>query len=83
MNHQQDARAKELQNLRLALATFALHLDAFEMRIRAARSFAPHKATRPNDAAGTGTTNEIHQGAFGLGTQKIGRSRSRMPLVGK
>jgi hypothetical protein len=29
-----DARAEELNNLRLALATFALHLDAFEMRTR-------------------------------------------------
>ncbi len=27
-----DARAEELNNLRLALATFALRLDAFEMR---------------------------------------------------
>jgi hypothetical protein len=27
-----DARADELNNLRLALATFALQLDAFEMR---------------------------------------------------
>jgi hypothetical protein len=29
-----DARAEELHNLRLALATFALQLDAFEMRTR-------------------------------------------------
>jgi hypothetical protein len=29
-----DARAEELNNLRLALATFALQLDAFEMRTR-------------------------------------------------
>src|SRR3954470_24383662 len=36
----QDARATELQNLRLALATFALQLDAFEMRMRATRSLA-------------------------------------------
>lgn len=28
----QDARAEELNNLRLALATFAVQLDAFEMR---------------------------------------------------
>lgn len=32
--HRDDARAKELNNLRLALATFALQLDAFEMRTR-------------------------------------------------
>jgi hypothetical protein len=29
-----DARAAELQNLRLALATFALQLDAFELQAR-------------------------------------------------
>jgi hypothetical protein len=32
MNHGDDARVRELTNLRLALATFVLHLDAFEMR---------------------------------------------------
>jgi len=31
-DHRDDARSKELTNLRLALATFALQLDAFEMR---------------------------------------------------
>ena len=31
-NRRHDARAKELKCLRLALATFALQLDAFEMR---------------------------------------------------
>jgi hypothetical protein len=29
-----DPRAEELNNLRTALATFALHLDAFEARVR-------------------------------------------------
>jgi hypothetical protein len=29
-----DARAEELSNLRLALATFALQLDSFELRAR-------------------------------------------------
>jgi hypothetical protein len=29
-----EARTKELHNLRVALATFALQLDAFELRIR-------------------------------------------------
>ena len=33
MNHGDDARAEELNNLRLALATFVLQLDAFEMRM--------------------------------------------------
>lgn len=32
MNHGDDARAEELGHLKLALATFALQLDAFEMR---------------------------------------------------
>jgi hypothetical protein len=32
MGHRHDARAEELDNLRLALATFALQLDVFEMR---------------------------------------------------
>lgn len=32
MKHGEDARIDELNNLRLALATFVLHLDAFEMR---------------------------------------------------
>jgi hypothetical protein len=32
MKHGDDARIEELNNLRLALATFVLHLDAFEMR---------------------------------------------------
>lgn len=34
MNRGHDARAEELSNLRLALATFALQLDAFELRAR-------------------------------------------------
>jgi hypothetical protein len=34
MDHRDDARAAELNNLRLALVTFALQLDVFEIRIR-------------------------------------------------
>jgi hypothetical protein len=34
MNQRDDSRDQELNNLRLALATFALQLDAFEMRTR-------------------------------------------------
>jgi hypothetical protein len=33
MDQRDDARAEELNNLRLALATFALQLDIFEMRM--------------------------------------------------
>ncbi len=36
MGHGKDARAEELHNLRVALATFALQLDAFEMRANGA-----------------------------------------------
>jgi hypothetical protein len=34
MDHRDDQRAEELNNLRLALATFALQLDAFELRLK-------------------------------------------------
>jgi hypothetical protein len=33
VDHQDEARARELSNLKLALATFAVQLDAFEMRM--------------------------------------------------
>ena len=33
MNQQDDRRARELSNLKLALATFAVRLDAFEARM--------------------------------------------------
>ena len=49
-----DARAEELDNLRLALATFALQLDAFEMRasdaLLAARREASMAIPRPDGA---------------------------------
>ena len=32
MDHGEDARARELHNLRLALVTFAVQLDTFELR---------------------------------------------------
>lgn len=34
MNQPEDPRTEELNNLKLALATFALRLDAFEARMR-------------------------------------------------
>ena len=59
MGRGEDARAVELHNLRLALATFALHLDAFEMRaggvLRAAGrepSIAVLRPSRPRDSKG-------------------------------
>ena len=44
MSNGQDARAEELHNLRLALATFALQLDAFEMRASGALLAARREA---------------------------------------
>ena len=41
-----DARARELTNLKLALATFALQLDAFELRTKTTRH-AAGKAKNP------------------------------------
>jgi len=48
----QDARAEELNNLRLALATFALQLDCFEMRAGEALKAAirPEMAVPARDA---------------------------------
>jgi hypothetical protein len=34
MKHGENARVEELDDLKLALTTFALHLDAFEMRTK-------------------------------------------------
>ena len=38
MEHRYDKRAEELTNLRLALATLALQLDAFEARLKGRRT---------------------------------------------
>jgi hypothetical protein len=52
MSNGKDARAEELHNLRLALATFAVQLDAFEMRasgaLLAARREASIAVQRPD-----------------------------------
>ena len=45
MSHRKDARAEELDNLRIALATFALQLDAFEMRANDALLAARREAS--------------------------------------
>jgi hypothetical protein len=54
MSQGRDARAEELDNLRLALATFALQLDAFEMRasdaLLAARREASSAIPRPDSS---------------------------------
>jgi hypothetical protein len=44
MDYRDDARTEELNNLKLALATFALQLDAFEMRMGRARLTAENPA---------------------------------------
>jgi hypothetical protein len=51
-----DARAEELNNLRLALATFALQLDAFELKMRAsgAALWANTRPGMPAPPPGTG-----------------------------
>jgi hypothetical protein len=38
MDHGDDQRTEELNSLRLALATFALQLDAFEARLKGSAS---------------------------------------------
>ena len=42
-----DPRAEELHNLKLALATFALHLNAFEARLKSLRLKTTVKAVHP------------------------------------
>ena len=46
-----DARTMELNNLRLALATFVLQLDAFEMRIHGGlpRDYKPRRPVPQTD----------------------------------
>ena len=45
MSHGKDTRSEELHNLRLALATFALQLDVFEMRAKGALLAAGREAS--------------------------------------
>jgi hypothetical protein len=54
MKHGDDARAEELSNLKLALATFVLQLDAFEMRMHEGlpRARKPGKAAPRTDGGG-------------------------------
>jgi len=56
MDPRYDARAEELDNLKLALATFALQLEAFELRAREgllAAGIAPGAAVvQPDGGAG-------------------------------
>jgi hypothetical protein len=47
MDHRDDQRTEELNSLRLALATFALQLDAFEARLKG-RHAEPSKPISPD-----------------------------------
>jgi hypothetical protein len=53
-----DPRAEELNNLRLALASFALQLDAFEARLKSRSSETTPKASQPT-ASDTGFASKI------------------------
>jgi hypothetical protein len=54
MDHRDDARAAELNNLRLALVTFALQLEIFEIRIRSGSPASSVEPERPRPAPDIG-----------------------------
>ena len=54
MDHRDDARAAELNNLRLALVTFALQLEIFEIRIRSGSPASSVEPERHRPAPDTG-----------------------------
>jgi hypothetical protein len=58
MDHRDDARAAELDNLRLALVTFALQLDVFESRIRSASPGSSAEPERHGPTADNGLRKE-------------------------
>jgi hypothetical protein len=52
VDRRDDARIEELNNLKLALVTFALQLDAFEMKMTEATfGLTSASSTRPRDMA--------------------------------
>jgi hypothetical protein len=57
MHDRDDPRAEELNNLRLALATFALQLDAFEARIKG-------RLTKPNGETALARYSETHNETY-------------------
>jgi hypothetical protein len=69
MDPRHDARAEELDNLKLALATFALQLEAFELRAREgllAAGIEPRAAAaRPDGVAGPRGKNNWSIGSVG------------------
>jgi hypothetical protein len=58
MDHRDDARAVELNNLRLALVTFALQLDVFESRIRSGSPGSNMEPERHGSTADCGSRKE-------------------------
>jgi hypothetical protein len=57
--HRDDPRAEELNSLRLALATFALKLDAFEARLKLRRGQMRKRATAPDLAADVAAVADV------------------------
>jgi hypothetical protein len=63
MNHGDDARAEELGHLKLALATFALQLDAFEMRTHSLLAVGkPGNLVPPPDRGGGSRKDDLSDG---------------------
>jgi hypothetical protein len=58
MDHRDDARAVELNNLRLALVTFALQLDVFEIRIRSGSPGSSMEPERHGPTPDSGSRKE-------------------------
>jgi predicted Zn-dependent protease len=59
--HRNDPRAEELSSLRLALATFALKLHAFEARLKLRRRQTRKHATEPDLAPGAAAVADVPQ----------------------
>jgi predicted Zn-dependent protease len=57
--HRDDPRAEELNSLGLALATFALKLDAFEARLKLRRGQMRKRATAPDLAADAAAVADV------------------------
>jgi hypothetical protein len=57
--HRDDPRAEELNSLRLALATFALKLDAFEAHMKLRRGQTRKRATAPDLTADAAAVADV------------------------
>jgi hypothetical protein len=77
VDHRDNARIEELNNLRLALATFALHLDAFEMQVSAATSGLTTSLGGPSLLSGPSLLNPARPRDIALRLQKVSRSGRR------